>query len=266
MVNSYCESIKNELIEIHQSRNIIKSMVIKDLIGRYKNSFLGFSWHFIVPMMMLIIYYTVFTQLRSHSIPEFWIYIASGLFPFTFMISNLIGGSDYVISNAASIKKMYFPRSIVVISKIISTFIIMIIGYVIVLTAIILTGHQFGPGILTLPVIMTLMVMFVLGYALFFSSITVYVRDIRHFFSSISMVFFFCTPMYFLSSEINGVLKMIVMFNPFTYYIETFHQITYFNSLPSIEYLVICSILSLLSLGIGTVTFHKLKRGFVERL
>ena len=137
--------------EIYNSRNILKSLVIKNLIGQYRSSLLGFSWHLIMPLILLIVYYIVFTQIRASPIPDFWVYLASSLFPFTFMINNLTSGSSCIIHNANILKKMYFPREIIVLSQVISTFIIMLIGYAIVVIGILLTGFGFGISIVILP-------------------------------------------------------------------------------------------------------------------
>ena len=108
---------KNEIKEIYDSRNIIRSLVGKNLFGYYKNSALGFVWHFVMPTVMMIVYYVVFTEIRTVPIPNFWIFMASALFPFTFMLSNLSGGAGSVVANAAMIKKMYFPKEILVFSN-----------------------------------------------------------------------------------------------------------------------------------------------------
>lgn len=84
--------LRKDLREIYESRNILRSLVSKNLFGRYKNSVLGFGWHFVMPIIMLVVYYVVFTEVRASPISDFWVYIAAGIFPFNFMVSNLTGG------------------------------------------------------------------------------------------------------------------------------------------------------------------------------
>lgn len=246
--------------------NIFSALVFKNLFGRYKNSLLGFGWNFITPMIMMLIYYVVFTGIRQGSLPNFWIFLASGLFPFHFMVSNLIGGSNIIVGNVGMIKKMYFPREIIVYAQVFSSFIIMIIGYAIVLIAILLSGNSLSVNaFMILPLFVTVF-FFVTGYALIISALTVYVRDLQHFLSSINIVFFFVTPMYFTVDSVTGILSTIVWFNPFTYYVESFHQIIYFGNIPDIPILLMCIVLAIVSLILGHVIFGKLKRGFAERL
>lgn len=256
----------NNIKEIYESRNILKAMVVKNLFGHYRSSALGFAWHFIVPAIMMFVYYIVFTQIRSNPIPDFWIYLASGLFPFNFMTSNLSGGSGCIVGNSGMVKKMYFPREIIVLAQVISTFIVMLIGYSIIMAAIIFSGYPLAWAISMVPLIMMIMLAFVTGYVLILSALTVYVRDIQHFIGSITMMFFFMTPMYFTMDSVTGLLSTVVKINPFSYFVESFHQIVYYGTIPELEIIAMCLMIATLSLTIGILIFTKLKRGFVERL
>jgi len=266
-INDVIQSTKSELKEIYEYRTILKSLVWKDLFGRYKNSYLGFVWHFFTPVLMMLVYYIGFTEIRSGSMESFWIFLASGLFPFTFLLSNLTGGATYVTSSADMLKKMYFPREIVVLSRVVSSFVVMAIGYLIVMVAVLLSGHPVNwVCILLIPVFMVVSFMFALGCALIVSSLTVYVRDLQYLLGSISMGFFFLTPMYFVAADATGILKIIVWLNPFTYYIESFHQLVYWGIVPDMTMFIGCLVLGIVVLVAGWFIFGMLKRGFVERL
>lgn len=259
-------NVKDDIVEVYESRNILKSLVVKNLVGRYRNSLLGFTWHFIVPLILLGVYYVVFSQIRAVPIPDFWIYLAAGIFPFNFMVNNLTSGASCVVENANLIKKMYFPREIIVLSQVISTFVIMMIGYVIVLTAVVLSGYGVSISILLLPVIFIVTFIFTTGYVLVVSAATVYVRDIQYFLSSITLIFFFLTPMYFIADSVTGVFSIIVTVNPFTYFIEAYHDIIYYQMVPDLTTMLMVVLLSSISLLVGVFVFKKLKVGFAERL
>lgn len=255
-----------EIEEIYNSRYILKSLIIKNLVGRYRNSVFGFTWHFITPAIILMVYYIVFSQIRNVDITDYWIYLSSGLFPFNYMLSNLTSGPSCLISNANTIKKIYFPREIIVLSQVISTFIVMLIGFSIIIVMVFLSGHGFGLSIIYIPVALLLTFTFVFGFVLLFSALTVYVRDVQHFISSISMIFFFLTPMYFLLDSITGIFKQVVLVNPFTHYVEAYHKIIYYQTFPDALNIVITASISVLTLVVGLFIFRKLKNGFVERL
>lgn len=261
------EEIRNNLREVYASRNILRSLVVKDLFGRYRNSALGFLWHFVHPLAMLAVYYIVFTQIRSSPIPDFWVYLASGIFPFSFMTSNLSAGAGTVVQNAGMVKKMYFPREILVLAHVISNFVIMVLGYAAALAIIVLSGYPLQPiPMALLPFILILMAAFTAGYVFLFSSLTVYSRDVQYILGSLTMVFYFLTPMYFLPSDASGMLSSVISLNPFSYYVEALHSVVYFGEIPEMKVLAMCLVLPVLSLAVGLAVFRRLKRGFAERL
>ena len=266
-MNQPFSRISNKVIELYDSRNILKSLVTKELFGNYRSSLLGFGWHFMMPLLMMLIYYGVFNNNPLVYIPDFWVYLGCGLFPFTFMISSLTSSTSIILNGSGMIKKMFFPREILVIAKIISSSIVLIIGYIIVIILIIITGHNLNITSLSLSFCFIIIVcIFALGYSLFFSAITVYIRDIQHVIQSTSIAFFFITPMYFTIDSITGIFSSVIKINPFTYFVELFHQCIYYGSIPDLKLIIVCGTLSILSLFFGYYVFNKLKKGFAERL
>ena len=259
-------TIKQDLKELYDCRSILRALVVKNLFGRYKNSIMGFAWHFIMPMVLMCVYYIVFNTIRAKAIPDFWVYMSCGIFPFIFMINNLKKGPAAITSNSGMVKKMYFPRSILVFSEVIYSFIVMLIGYLLVITAIIITGYKIELSLIVLPFILLLMLIFVTGYVLMLSSINVYIRDLQYLINSISMVFYFITPLDFSTDDVSGILSYVIAANPFAYYIRACQQIVYYGVFPSLDIVIVCAILPLVTMVMGAIIFRKLRRGFAERL
>lgn len=253
--------------EIYQYRNILWALVRRNIVGKYKNSFLGFAWHFITPLCLIVLYYIVFTGIRTNPIESFWVYLGCAIFQFSFMSSNLLGGSGCILNNGGYISKMYFPREIVPLAQVTSSFIVMLFGYAVIMILTIVSGYDLNPvALLMLPAIFILNYIFVLGMVMLISSIIVYVKDIQHLLSSMSMVFFFTTPTFYLANETTGILSKLIWINPFTYYVEAYHDMVYFGVIPGPEILIACVALAIAFLAVGAVVFKRLKRGFVERL
>ena len=260
-------NIRNNVGEIIRSRSVLFALLRKDLIGRYKNSVLGFAWHFVMPIIMICVYYIVFSEIRTAPMDNFVIYLAIGLFLFNFMITCLSNGSACITNNAPMIKKMYFPRELIVFSQILSSLVVFIIGYTVTITLMIIVGMKvdFIPIIISIYVVMCA-ILFTTGYVLIFASLTVYKRDVHYFLSSITMVFFFITPIYFNPKDVSGSLNTIVWLNPYTYYVNSMHITLFYNQIPEKHLLIGCTILAVLSIIVGYTVFNKLKRGFAERL
>ncbi|WII09732.1 ABC transporter permease [Methanomassiliicoccales archaeon LGM-DZ1] len=265
--NKVIRGARHHLRELYASRSILHSLVYNNLFGRYRNSALGFAWNFIIPMVMICVYYVVFTEIRKSAISDFMVYVLSAMFPFSFMTQNLTGGASAITGNSGMVKKIYFPREILVFAQTLSTFLIMLIGYSVSLILIAATGFSLDwVSMLFVPAVLILELIFVTGYVFLFSSLTVYSRDVQYVLNSISMVFFFMTPMYFFADEATGLLNALIWINPFTYFVEALHSAVYFGEPPDAWVISMCLLLALFALVLGYAVFRRLKRGFAERL
>ena len=135
-----------------------------------------------------------------------------------------------------------------------------------IFAGMIIINYSFGESVIVLPVVLIMMVVFVTGYVLFLSSITVYFRDLQYLINSLSMVFYFMTPLYFMMSDVSGILADFIALNPFAYYVQAYQQILYYGIFPEVDIMLMCAIMSVISIIIGIVVFRKLRHGFAERI
>jgi len=258
--------IKHKVREYYDSRNILKAMVYKSLVGNYKSTVIGFGWHFVTPLLLIAIYYITFTELKFQQVDYYWAYLTSGLFPFYFLMSCINQGSTLFNSNSHLIKKIYFPKEFVIFAHVIYSMIIMMIGLCIFFVLCIVLNKSIPAYCVLLPLFMILIVVFGTGLSLLLSSVVVYVRDIQYIISSTNIILFFVSPVYFLTNNLQGLLYTVVWVNPLTYYIEFAHNIMYGCSMNIFELLWECTLISGITLLIGICVFRYLKKGLVERL
>ncbi len=245
----------------------IKALVKRNLVGKYKSSYLGFIWQFITPIVMILLYYVVFTELRVNHIENFWVFISVAVIGFNFMQTNLAPSGGFIVSNASMVKKIKFPREIIVLSNVLSSFIVYLISFAVLLIALIITRWSFDaiPFVIGI-IVMILQFFFVYGLALIISSICVYYRDVQHLLNAISIAMFWITPIFYETSSLTGSLQWIVRLNPFSYYIESLRSAFFYSVIPECGYVVPCIVLSLSLLFIGYVVFYKLQKRFAELL
>ena len=104
------------LKEIYDYRQMIFSLVRKELRGRYKGSALGFLWTFINPLLQLCVYTFVFSIVMPNNIDKFYLYLFVGLIPWLFFSGSLTGGAACILNQKDMVKKIYFPREVMPIS------------------------------------------------------------------------------------------------------------------------------------------------------
>ena len=115
-----------KLKELYEYREMIHSMVRKELRGRYKSSVLGFLWTFINPLCQIIIYTMVFSVIFRMDIEKYYLFLTVVMIPWVFFSSSMTGGALSVVNSKDLLTKIYFPREVLPISFVTSCFVNML--------------------------------------------------------------------------------------------------------------------------------------------
>lgn len=129
------------LRELYSYREMIFSLVRKDLRGRYKGSILGFLWTFINPLLQLMVYTIVFSVILRAGIDKFYLFLFVALVPWIFFSSAITGGATSILSQQDMVKKIYFPRQVLPISYVTSSFVNMLLCFLVIFGVLIITGY-----------------------------------------------------------------------------------------------------------------------------
>ena len=255
------------LKELYSYREMIFSLVRKELRGRYKGSVLGFLWTFINPLLQLLVYTLVFSVIMRMGIDRYYLFLFVALIPWIFFSASLTGGSGSILASKDMVKKIYFPREIMPISYVTSAFVNMLLSFVVIFAVVLVSGMGVNPvALLYLPVIMLVEYVLALGIALLASALTVYFRDLEYILGIIAMAWQFLTPVMYSSDLVPKNLLPIWKLNPMTPVIEAYRQILYYKEVPHLDTLLNASILGIVTLVVGYVVFRKLQKGFAEEL
>jgi len=253
--------------EIYAYREMIFSMVQKDLRGRYKGSFLGFLWTFINPLLQLLVYNLVFSIILRSGVDKYYLFLFVALIPWIFFYSAITGGSVSVIAQKDLVKKIYFPNEVIPISYVTSCFVNMLLGFVVVIGVVIYSGVHISPlALLCLPVVMIVEYFLALGIAMITSAVTVYFRDLEHILTIIAMAWMYITPVVYDIEICPTEYRWIMHINPMTSVIIAFRDILYYGRVPEMMTLLEAVVLGVVFLLIGCLVFRKLKRRFAEEL
>ena len=167
--------------EIFQYREMIFSLVKRDLRSRYKGSVLGFLWTFINPLLQLLVYTMVFSIIMRSGIKDYYMFLFVALVPWIFFSTSLTGGSSCIIAQQDMVKKIYFPREVLPIAHVTSQFINMLFCFIVIFSVLIIGGYQLHfKALLCLPVVMTVEYILALGITMVVAAVTVYLRDVEY--------------------------------------------------------------------------------------
>lgn len=255
------------LKELYAYREMIFSLVRRDLKGRYKGSALGFLWTFINPLLQLGVYTMVFSVIMRNGIEDYYLFLFVALIPWIFFSTSLSGGSSCIWAQQDMVKKIYFPREVLPISFVTSQFVNMLLSFLVVLAVLLVSGKGLNPeALMYLPIIMLVEYIMALSVTMFSSAITVYLRDVEYILGIISMAWQFLTPVMYSIDLVPEEIVPIFNLNPMTPVIIAYRDILYYGQVPKLQTLLHAIVFGIVVLVIGSTVFSRLKRHFAEEL
>lgn len=255
------------LKELYNYREMIRSLVRKELRGRYKGSVLGFLWTFINPLLQLMVYTIVFSTILKSDIDKYYLFLFVALIPWIFFSSSLTGGASSILNQKDMVKKIYFPRQVMPISFVSTCFVNMLLCFIVIFIVIGVSGIGVNfEALLYLPIIMFVQYILALGVAMLSSAITVYFRDLEHILGIVAMAWQYLTPVMYSIDIVPESYLPLFMANPMTPIIQAYRDILYYKQVPKLGTLVHAFILGSIILIIGCIVFERLQRHFVEEL
>lgn len=259
--------MKKRVKEIVEYRDMIGSLVKRELRGKYKGSVLGFLWTFINPLCQIIVYTIVFSVIIQNDLSQFHVYMITGMIPWLFFDMALRQGTGCVRYQGDMIKKIYFPREVLPVSCVTANFVNMIFCFIIVFLVILLSDIGITlKTLLYLPLVMGIEYILALGFALIVAAGTVYFKDLEHIVTVILMAWIYLTPIMYPISRIPEGILWIFKLNPMTSVIEGYHNILYWKQVPDAGALFYAFIFAIIMLIIGEVIFSRMSDNFAEEL
>ena len=268
--NNHTEVVIGMLLmfcNIYRYREMLINMVRRELRGKYKGSILGFLWTFINPLLQLVVYTIVFSNIMRMGVSNYEIFLFVALIPWMFFSTSVLSGAGSIIYNQSLVTKIYFPREILPLSVVTSNFINMIYCSVIVLAVVLFYHMNLNLEVwFILPVIAFIEYILVIGIVLIVSALTVYFRDLEHILGIIIMAWQFLTPVMYPESFVPSQYQAILYLNPMTPIIISFRDVLYYGKMPVVENLVYAFLWSLIIFICGFLLFGKLQKDFAEEL
>ena len=261
MLKAYCQ-------DFWRYRFLLQNLIGRDFKLKYRRSVLGVVWSVLNPLLMNIVMVAVFSSIldmRGSGIDNFPVYLLIGQLLFNFFGEATSSCMSSMLGAAPLIKKVYIPKFIFPVSRVLSSFVTMSFSLVAILIVMLVTRTPFRLPILLFPIPMVLLLVFCIGIGMVLSALAVYFRDIMHLYSVITMAWMYATPIFYpLDPEVlPQQLINLIKLNPMYHYINFFRQIVLYGSVPGINTWFACAASALVSLLIGLAIFRKMQKNFI---
>lgn len=261
--------------ELWRHRDLTRELIKRELVQRYRGSYLGLAWSVVNPLIMLVVYTFVFSlflkvrwQAAGEQTPtyEFALIIFSGLIPFNIFSEVLNKSTTLIISIPNYVKKVIFPLEIYPIVLSGAAFLTSLISVALVLVGNLILLRTFSKTIYLLPLAYLPLILLSLGLGWIFASLGVYVRDLAQGMPVVTQILLFISTIFFPASAVPKSFKFIVDLNPLTTIVESFRQVLLWgNPLPWLSWSIWTGVTAVLALA-GYYWFISTKKGFADIL
>ena len=242
---------------------LIRQLVSRDFKTKYKRSVLGMAWSFLNPLLTMAVQYVVFSTLFKSDIPNYPVYLLSGIVFFNFFNEAVSMGMTSITGNASLIKKVYMPKYIYPVSRILSSLVNFALAIIPLLLVMVITGTAFTPALLLLIFDMLCLLGFVTGMSLLLTTSMTFFQDTQFLWGVISMMWMYMTPLFYPESIIPAQFLTFYHMNPMYQYV-TFARICIINGVsPEPMAYLWCILSSVVVLGLGILTFKRHQDKFV---
>lgn len=234
---------------------LLRLLVERDFKTRYKRSVLGVLWSLLNPLFTMLVMTIVFSYLFRFEIPNFPVYLLGGQIIFGFFSESTNMAMQSVIGGAAIIKKVYVPKYIFPLSKVLSSLVNLSFSFLAFLLVFIITGApwQWTFALFPIPLIYTFV--FSLGVSMLLSGLVVFFRDLTYLYGIFLVALTYLTPLFYPVSILPDTLRQIMGFNPMFHYVDYFRSVTLYGTIPGLMENVVCISFALLALIGGTYVF-----------
>lgn len=254
------------LKELARYRDLLWFLTIRGIKAKYAQSVLGVSWAVIQPLFSTLVFTIIFGNLAridSNGVPYF-LFSLVGLVPWTFFANTLTDSSNSLITNAAMINKVYFPRLVLPLSAIFSKGIDFIIGFAMLI--IFLVVYRITPSwaVVMVPWLILVLLFTSLGLGMILSAMAVQYRDVKHAMTFAVQLLMYAAPVVYPTTNVPGQYQWIYALNPMVGVIEGFRSVFLRTIDFPYEWVIMGTITSIILFIFGVFYFKRMERVFAD--
>lgn len=259
--------IREMVTEQVHYRDLLVQMTKRDLMLRYKQTFMGAAWAVFMPLVNTAIFSVIFTRVAPIDVGmPYPVFAYCGLVAWNLFASSLKFSATSLTSNMALVTKVYFPREIFPISAVLTCLVDFCVANVVLVILMIVYGIPPSPILVFLPVVLLVHVTFTTGMCLLLAMANLFYRDVKYLFDVGLMVWLFATSVLYPVSLIGGKTGLVMRLNPMTPLVEGYRAVMLTGENPFTPSFAGATAVALLTFGIAWVTFHRAEYTFAENI
>jgi len=252
--------------ELIKRKDLLIYLVTSGLKAQHRNTFLGYFWWLLDPMLGAAVYYFVVVVIFGMGGENFGVYLVIGMIAWRWFESTIISSSRSITGQAGIISQVYLPKMIFPLGASMTQLINFSFGLVVI--AVFLAAFRIVPGIeiAWLPFIMLVQQLFLIAISLIVAYISVFIRDIENLLSHFMRVWFFASPVIWERGRIPDDYQWIVDANPVAALLDSYRNVLMYGSDPEFNKLFIMGILSIVIIAIAIYHYSQNEHKIIKVL
>ncbi len=253
-------------------RSLIRSMVRRDIVGRYRGSYGGLFWTILHPLLMMLTYAFVFGVVLRARFPgdgrpgAFVLYFLAGMLPWLAFSEAAGRAPSIVVEHTSFVKKILFPVEILPVNLVLTGLFSEVFGIAIFLAGMFYFGRDLTASALMLPLILLPQFLFTAGVCWFLAALGVFFRDLGQLIGFLLTVWFFTTPICYPQASLPQAYLWIFDKNPMYVFVQAYRAVLLEGAAPAWGPLATLTVVSVLLCVAGHACFHRLKKSFPDVL
>jgi len=254
--------------DLWRYRELFYFLAWRDILVRYKQTFIGIAWALIRPFLTMVVFSIVFGRLANlptEGDAPYPILVFAAMLPWQFFANALTECSNSLIDNANLISKVYFPRLVVPTSAVIVSFVDFLISGMILLG--LMAWYNAVPSwrIVTLPLFIAIAFAAAMGAGLWLAALNVQYRDFRYVVPFLVQFGLYISPVGFSSRIVPEQWRLLYSLNPMVGVIDGFRWAIIGGDVQLYwPGFLLSSLLVIVLLTTGVLYFRRMERTFAD--
>jgi lipopolysaccharide transport system permease protein len=272
-MQQYSISPHEMVASLWRNRSLAKALVQREVVGRYRGSFMGILWSFFNPVFMLAVYTFVFSivfkarwNVGSDSTTEFALVLFSGLIVFNLFAECVNRAPALILANANYVKKVVFPLEILPWVALGSAMFHALVSLGVWFIAYLMLFGVPHVTVLLLPLVVLSLLLFIMGLTWGLASLGVYLRDVSQFIGLTVTVLMFLSPIFYPVSALPAEYRYLLRLNPLTPAIEQARDVLLWGKVPDMTMVGVYLVGAAVVAWLGFAWFQKTRKGFADVL
>jgi ABC-2 type transport system permease protein len=262
------------LTTAYDRRWLVKYLVQRQLASSYRNSYLGLLWAFLGPLLMVVLFTAIFSEVLGIKFREvtgdstlnFGLFLYCGLIPFLAFSQALNQGVNVIRRNRDLVTKVVFPLELLPLTQVLSTLLQNVFGIGALLLVLFVLEQQVHLTIFLLPLIMLPQLVFTLGLSYLMAVFGTYVPDIREGLRAFVRMMFFITPIVWPAGKVPEGARFLVTYNPVAFLVEAYRRLILEGRLPFGPQALYFCLVAVTLFVVGLALFNRVKHNFGDQL